>query len=81
MKKTCEEVDAKAKQVLADAIQRYASETTVHHDFCDPATDDLKGVYWKKGHNAFEAVTGGCDCGRHPGSIVMSGFDYSPLHG
>lgn len=76
-----EEVDAKAKQILVDAIQRYASETTVESTTTSvtlPA-DDLKGrIIGREGRNinAFETVTGvDVIVDDTPGSIVISGFD------
>jgi ribonucrease Y len=76
-----EEVDEKAKQLIADAIQRYASETTVESTTTSvtlPA-DDMKGrIIGREGRNinAFETVTGvDVIVDDTPGSIIMSGFD------
>ncbi len=76
-----EEVDAKARQMIADAIQRYASETTVESTTTSvtlPA-DDMKGrIIGREGRNinAFETVTGvDVIVDDTPGSIIISGFD------
>ncbi len=75
------EVDEKAKQILADAIQRYASETTVETTTTSVplASDELKGrIIGREGRNinAFESVTGvDVIVDDTPGSIVISGFD------
>lgn len=75
------EVDEKAKQILADAIQRYASETTVESTTTSVplASDELKGrIIGREGRNinAFEAITGvDVIVDDTPGSIVISGFD------
>ena len=75
------EVDEKAKQILADAIQRYAQETTVESTTTAvtlPA-DDMKGrIIGREGRNinAFETVTGvDVIVDDTPGSIIISGFD------
>lgn len=75
------EVDEKAKQLLADAIQRYASETTVESTTTSvtlPA-DDMKGrIIGREGRNinAFETTTGvDVIVDDTPGSIIISGFD------
>lgn len=71
----------KAKQILADAIQRYASETTVESTTTSVplASDELKGrIIGREGRNinAFETVTGvDVIVDDTPGSIVISGFD------
>lgn len=76
-----EEVDEKAKQILVDAIQRYASETTVESTTTSVTlpSDDLKGrIIGREGRNinAFETVTGvDVIVDDTPGSIVISGFD------
>ncbi len=76
-----EEVDQKAKQILADAIQRYASETTVESTTTAvPLTsDDMKGrIIGREGRNinAFETVTGvDVIVDDTPGNIIISGFD------
>lgn len=75
------EVDEKAKQILADAIQRYASETTVESTTTSVplASDELKGrIIGREGRNinAFETVTGvDVIVDDTPGSILISGFD------
>ncbi|MEK9159215.1 MAG: ribonuclease Y [Patescibacteria group bacterium] len=74
-------VEEKAKQILADAIQRYASETTVETTTTSVplASDELKGrIIGREGRNinAFESVTGvDVIVDDTPGSIVISGFD------
>jgi len=76
-----EEVDEKAKQILADAIQRYASETTVESTTTavELPADDMKGrIIGREGRNinAFETVTGvDVIVDDTPGSIIMSAFD------
>jgi ribonuclease Y len=76
-----EEVDVKAKQILADAIQRYASETTVESTTTAVplASDDMKGrIIGREGRNinAFESVTGvDVIVDDTPGNIIISGFD------
>ncbi len=76
-----EEIDEKAKQLLADAIQRYASETTVESTTTSVplASDELKGrIIGREGRNinAFETVTGvDVIVDDTPGSIIISGFD------
>lgn len=76
-----EEVDQKAKQMLADAIQRYASETTVESTTTSVqlSSDDMKGrIIGREGRNinAFETVTGvDLIVDDTPGSIIISGFD------
>lgn len=75
------DIDEKAKQILADAIQRYASETTVESTTTSVQlpSDDLKGrIIGREGRNinAFESVTGvDVIVDDTPGSIVISGFD------
>ncbi|MBU0981577.1 ribonuclease Y [Patescibacteria group bacterium] len=75
------EADVKAKQILVDAIQRYASETAVESTttIVDLPSDDLKGrIIGREGRNinAFETVTGvDVIVDDTPGSIVISGFD------
>lgn len=75
------EVDEKAKTILAEAIQRYASETTVESTTTSvtlPA-DDMKGrIIGREGRNinAFETVTGvDVIVDDTPGNIIISGFD------
>jgi len=76
-----DEVDEKAKQILADAIQRYASETTVESTTTSVSLpgDDMKGrIIGREGRNinAFETVTGvDVIVDDTPGSIIISGFD------
>jgi ribonucrease Y len=76
-----DEINDKAKQVLADAIQRYASETTVESTTTsvELPSDDLKGrIIGREGRNinAFETVTGvDVIVDDTPGSIIISGFD------
>lgn len=76
-----EEVDQKAKQILADAIQRYASETTVESTTTAVPLpqDDMKGrIIGREGRNinAFESVTGvDVIVDDTPGNIIISGFD------
>lgn len=76
-----EEVDVKAKQILADAIQRYASETTVESTTTAVPlpSDDMKGrIIGREGRNinAFESVTGvDVIVDDTPGNIIISGFD------
>jgi ribonuclease Y len=75
------EANEKAKQILADAIQRYASETTVESTttIVNLPTDDLKGrIIGREGRNinAFETVTGvDVIVDDTPGSIIISSFD------
>ena len=75
------EVAEKAKTILAEAIQRYASETTVESTTTSvtlPA-DDMKGrIIGREGRNinAFETVTGvDVIVDDTPGNIIISGFD------
>jgi ribonucrease Y len=75
------EVDEKAKNILAEAIQRYAAETTVESTTTSvklPA-DDMKGrIIGREGRNinAFETVTGvDVIVDDTPGNIIISGFD------
>lgn len=76
-----EEVDQKAKQILADAIQRYASETTVESTTTAVPLpqEDMKGrIIGREGRNinAFESVTGvDVIVDDTPGNIIISGFD------
>lgn len=75
------EVDVKAKTILAEAIQRYASETTVESTTTAvPLTsDDMKGrIIGREGRNinSFETVTGvDVIVDDTPGNIIISGFD------
>ncbi|QQR55276.1 ribonuclease Y [Candidatus Peregrinibacteria bacterium] len=76
-----EEVDQKARQILADAIQRYASETTVESTTTAVPLpqEDMKGrIIGREGRNinAFESVTGvDVIVDDTPGNIIISGFD------
>lgn len=76
-----EEVDNKAKQMLADAIQRYASETTVESTTTSVPLpqEDMKGrIIGREGRNinAFETTTGvDVIVDDTPGSIIISAFD------
>jgi ribonuclease Y len=76
-----EEVDVKAKQMLADAIQRYASETTVESTTTSVqlTSEDMKGrIIGREGRNinAFETTTGvDVIVDDTPGNIILSGFD------
>lgn len=76
-----EEVEVKSRQILADAIQRYASETTVETTttLVNLPSDDLKGrIIGREGRNinAFETVTGvDVIVDDTPGSIIISCFD------
>ncbi len=76
-----EDVDQKAKQILADAIQRYASETTVESTTTAVPLpqEDMKGrIIGREGRNinAFESVTGvDVIVDDTPGNIIISGFD------
>lgn len=75
------EVDEKAKTILAEAIQRYASETTVESTTTSVPlpSDDMKGrIIGREGRNinAFETVTGvDVIVDDTPGNIIISGFD------
>ncbi len=76
-----DESEGKAREILADAIQRYASETTVESTttLVNLPSDDLKGrIIGREGRNinAFETVTGvDVIVDDTPGSIVISCFD------
>jgi ribonuclease Y len=76
-----EEADAKAKKILAMAIQRYASEVSTESTatVVELPSDDLKGrIIGKEGRNitAFEQITGvDVIVDDTPGTIVISGFD------
>ncbi len=75
------EVDEKAKTILAEAIQRYASETTVESTTTSVSlpSDDMKGrIIGREGRNinAFETTTGvDVIVDDTPGNIIISGFD------
>ncbi len=76
-----DEAESKSKEILAEAIQRYASETTVESTttIVNLPSDDLKGrIIGREGRNinAFETVTGvDVIVDDTPGSIVISCFD------
>ncbi len=76
-----EEIDGKAKQMLADAIQRYASETTVESTTTSVplVEENMKGrIIGREGRNinAFETTTGvDVIVDDTPGSIIISAFD------
>lgn len=76
-----DEAEEKAKQILADTIQRYASETTVESTttIVPLPSDELKGrIIGREGRNinAFETVTGvDVIVDDTPGSIIISSFD------
>jgi ribonuclease Y len=76
-----EEVEEKAKNMLAEAMQRYASEVATESTttVVQLPSDDVKGrIIGKEGRNnaAFEAATGvDVIIDDTPGAIVISGFD------
>ncbi|MFA7682006.1 MAG: ribonuclease Y [Candidatus Peribacteraceae bacterium] len=76
-----EEVDEQAKQLLAEAMQRYASEVATESTatIVQLPSDDVKGkIIGKEGRNivAFEQATGvDIIIDDTPGAIVISGYD------
>lgn len=76
-----QEVQDKARQVLVDAIQRYASETTVESTTTSVnlPEDGMKGrIIGREGRNinAFETVTGvDVIVDDTPGAVIISAFD------
>jgi ribonuclease Y len=76
-----EDVEEKAKNLLAEAMQRYASEVATESTttVVQLPSDDVKGrIIGKEGRNiaAFEAATGvDVIIDDTPGAIVISGFD------
>lgn len=80
-KEVRDEAEVKSREILADAIQRYASETTVESTttIVNLPSDDLKGrIIGREGRNinAFETVTGvDVIVDDTPGSIIISCFD------
>ena len=76
-----EELDVKAKQMIVDAVQKYAAETTVESTatMVPIPSDDMKGrVIGREGRNinTFEEITGvDVIVDDTPGSIMISGFD------
>ncbi len=75
------EADTKAKWILAEAIMRYASETTAESTatLVSLPSDEMKGrIIGREGRNinTFEQITGvDVIIDDTPGSIVLSGFD------
>jgi ribonuclease Y len=75
------EVDDKAKNLLAEAMQRYASEVASESTstVVQLPSDDVKGkIIGKEGRNiiAFESATGvDVIIDDTPGAIILSGFD------
>ncbi|MDP7454407.1 MAG: ribonuclease Y [Candidatus Peribacteraceae bacterium] len=76
-----EEMEEKAKQLLTESIQRYASEVATESTstIVQLPSDDVKGkIIGKEGRNivAFEQATGvDIIIDDTPGAIVISGFD------
>ena len=76
-----DEAKASAKQIIVDAIQKYAAETTVESTstMVDIPADDMKGrIIGREGRNinTFEELTGvDVIVDDTPGQIVISGFD------
>ncbi len=82
LKKNLEEdVESKARNLLAEAIQRYASEVATESTttVVQLPSDDVKGrIIGKEGRNiiAFEAATGiDVIIDDTPGAVVISGYD------
>ncbi len=85
IKKTEKEVQAQAEQrakyIIAEAVQRYAAETTAESTatIVSLPSDDMKGrIIGREGRNinTFEEITGiDVIVDDTPGSIVISGFD------
>ncbi|MBU0766849.1 ribonuclease Y [Patescibacteria group bacterium] len=76
-----EELEEKAKQLLSEAIQRYASEVATESTstIVQLPSDDVKGkIIGKEGRNiiAFEQATGvDIIIDDTPGAVIISGFD------
>ena len=76
-----EKADERAKWIIADAIARYAAETTAESTatIVNLPNDEMKGrIIGREGRNinAFEQITGvDVIVDDTPGSIVLSGFD------
>ena len=80
-KEVKEQAAEKAKFIIAEAIQKYAAETTVESTatIVSLPSDDMKGrIIGREGRNinTFEEITGvDVIVDDTPGSIVISGFD------
>jgi ribonuclease Y len=76
-----DEAENKAKEIIVNAVQKYAAETTVESTstMVDIPADDMKGrIIGREGRNinTFEELTGvDVIVDDTPGSIVISGFD------